>query len=53
MKVISLLQKCEKAAHQTDTHKTAKSKSTSNNLEKEICFALKIHYSSEENKVDK
>ena len=34
-------------------HKTAKSKPTSNKLKEEICFILKIHYSSKQKKVDK
>ena len=31
----------------------SKIKSTSNKLKEEICFILKIHYSSEQKKVDK
>ena len=33
-------------------HKTAESKPTSNKLE-EVCFILKMHYLSEQKKVDK
>ena len=52
MKVISWQQKCEKAPQETHMHKTAKSKSTSNKLKEEISFILKIHYSSEQKKVN-
>ena len=46
-------QTCEKAPQETHIQKTAKSKSTSNKLKEEICFILKIHYSSEQKKIDK
>ena len=45
--------KCEKAPQETHILKTVKSKSTSNKLKEEICFILKILYSSEQKKVDK
>ena len=34
-------------------HKTAKSKPTSNKLKEEVCFILKMHYLSEQKKVNK
>ena len=43
----------KKTPQETHIHKTAKWKSTSNKLKEEICFILKIHYSSEQKKVDK
>ena len=43
----------KKHPQETHIHKTATSKSTSNKLKKEICFILKIHYLSEQKKVDK
>ena len=42
----------KKTPQETHIHKTAKSKSTSNKLKEEISFILKIHYSSEQKKVD-
>ena len=42
-----------KAPQETHIHITAKSKSTSSKLKEEICFILKIHYSSEQKKIDK
>ena len=36
-----------KSTQETHIHKTAKSESTSNKVKEEICFILKIHYSSE------
>ena len=53
MKVILWQQKCEKAPQETHIHKTAKSKSTKNKIKEEICFILKIYYSSEQKEVDK
>ena len=43
----------KKHPQETYIHKTAKSKSTSKKLKEEICFILKIYYSSEQKKVDK
>ena len=42
--VVSSWQNCEKAPQETHTHKTAKSKPTSNKFKEKICFALKMYY---------
>ena len=42
-----------KVPQEAHKHKTTKSKSTSNKLKDEFFFVLKIHYSSEQKKINK